>query len=126
MKTKKLFLVTAIISALSFATVFLPTPVYAGQACVKVAIKINGQDCVPQQDAIMAWFKMILLFLSGGVGIAAVGGIVWGGILYTTARDNAAQTQKAVTIITNAIIAILLFVFMYAILNFLIPGGIVI
>lgn len=62
-------------------------------------------------------------FLAAGVGIAVVGGIVFGGIRYATANGNASQAQQGVTYIVNSVIGLLLFVFMYAIINFLVPGG---
>lgn len=77
-----------------------------------------------QQNIIVVWLVAILKFLAGGVGIAVVGGIVWGGILRLTARDNAAQAQKSNTVITNSVIALIMFILMFAILNFIIPGGI--
>jgi len=91
---------------------------------VPLAIKINGQDCIAKDQVLMFWIKGILQFLATGVGVAVVGGIVWGGILFMTARDNASQTQKAVYIITNAVVGLILFIMLYAIMNFLIPGGI--
>lgn len=77
-----------------------------------------------QQNIIVVWLVTILKFLAGGVGIAVVGGIVWGGILRLTAQDNAAQVQKSTTVIVNSVIALIMFILMFAILNFIIPGGI--
>lgn len=92
---------------------------------VEVSIALPGQgNCVSKTDIIFTWLTGIIRFLSAGVGIAVVGGIVYGGILYATARDNSNQTQKAVVIITNAVIGLILYILMFAILNFLIPGGI--
>lgn len=68
--------------------------------------------------------KQIILIVSIGVGIVAVGGIVYGSLLYASARDNQAQTQKAITIISSVVIGLLLYVFMTAILNWLILGGV--
>ncbi len=58
-----------------------------------------------------------------GVGIVAVGGVIYGAILYTSAGDNGEQTKKGINIIVNAVLGVILFAFMYAILNFLVPGG---
>jgi hypothetical protein len=99
---------------------------------IYVTIAVDGDNhCVKkttgntvQQNIIFNWLVGIIRFLSAGVGIAVVGGIVYGGILYLTARDNSGQTQKAVTVIINAVIGLLLYIMMFAILNFLIPGGI--
>lgn len=62
-------------------------------------------------------------FLAAGVGLAVVAGIVFGAVTYATAAGSADQAKKGIGYITNAVIALLLFVFMYAIINFLVPGG---
>lgn len=67
---------------------------------------------------------LILNVMTAGVGILAVGGIVYGSVLYTTAADKAEQTKKAIGIITNVVIGIVAYALMYLVLNFLIPGGI--
>ncbi|RYD94776.1 MAG: hypothetical protein EOP54_16905 [Sphingobacteriales bacterium] len=76
------------------------------------------------QTAIIEILVVILQIMTVGVGILAVGGIVYGAILYASAQDNAGQTKKAVEVITNTVIGLLLYLFMYAILNLLIPGGV--
>ena len=68
--------------------------------------------------------NMVLVVVTTGVGIAAVGSIVFAGILYITARDNAAQVSKAKTMITNTIIGIIAYILMWAFLEWIIPGGI--
>ena len=65
----------------------------------------------------------ILNFLAVGVGIAVVGGIAWGGVTYITSDGNAAKAQQGVVIIINSVVGLLMFIFMYGILNFLVPGG---
>lgn len=62
-------------------------------------------------------------FLAAGVGLAVVAGIVFGAVTYATAAGSAEQAKKGISFITNAVIALLLFIFMYAIINFLVPGG---
>ena len=62
--------------------------------------------------------------LTAGVGIAAVGGIVYGALLYTSAGGSPEQVKKALGIITNVVIGVVAYALMYALLNFLIPGGI--
>jgi hypothetical protein len=62
--------------------------------------------------------------LTAGVGVAAVGGIVYGAVLYTTAAGAPEQIKKAMEIIRNVVIGIVAYALMYAVLNFLVPGGI--
>lgn len=65
----------------------------------------------------------IINILTVGVGIVAVAAIVFAGFLYTTARDDQAQTKKAIEMIRNTMIGLVIYVFMFAILQYLIPGG---
>jgi hypothetical protein len=62
--------------------------------------------------------------LTGAVGIAAVGALIYAGILYSAAGGEAGQVQKAKTIITDTVIGIVCYAGMIIILNFIIPGGV--
>ena len=101
-----------------------------GQPGVKTAISVGGSNCVPigggglQGNAIFIYVTSILRVVSALAGIATVGGFIWGGILYITARANAGQVEKAKSVMINSVIGLLLFIFMYAILQFLVPGGV--
>ena len=68
--------------------------------------------------------NMVLVVVTTGVGIAAVGSIVFAGILYITARDNAGQVSKAKTMIMNTVIGIIAYILMWAFLEWIIPGGV--
>ena len=72
------------------------------------------------------WGLLIIALniLTAGVGVLAVGGIVYGAILYTTAEDKADQVKKAQDVIQNVVIGLIAFALMWAGLNFLIPGGV--
>lgn len=82
----------------------------------------EGTDA--RNSGIWGVLLIVLNILTAGVGIAAVGGIVYGSILYTTASDNSQQTQKAIEVIRNVIIGLAAYGLMYLFLNFIIPGGI--
>jgi hypothetical protein len=131
--------VTAItILAVGVCSLAIASPVAAASNCpsgqqeVSIPVDQGGTKCVPinststdiQDNPIFFYLKNLLYFFAGGVGLAVVGGIVAGSYMYTTARANAAQAQKGQTIILNSVIGLFLFIFMYAILQFLIPGGI--
>jgi len=66
---------------------------------------------------------LVINILTAGVGLAAVGGIIYGSILYTSAGGSQEQVKKAMGIITNVVIGIIAYALMFAFLNFLIPGG---
>lgn len=96
------------------------------------AVERGGEWCIPLnkgnrdifQNPILIYLKGVVQFLAVGIGLAVVGGIIFGGVTYLTARANAGQVEKAIEIIRSAIIGLLLYIFMFAIINFLIPGGI--
>lgn len=68
-------------------------------------------------------FMEIFNFFAVGIGILVVAGIIMGGIRYATANGNTGQAEQGITIIVNAIIGLLLFIFMFALVNWLVPGG---
>lgn len=67
---------------------------------------------------------LVINILTAGVGALAVAGIVYGSILYTSAGGNQEQVKKAITVFTNVVIGVIAFAGMWALLNFLIPGGV--
>ncbi len=121
-----------------FAQVSLTAPVFAqtdqqqvkcGADQVPVSVAINGQNCIDKgatvdTNVIFVWLSNIIKFLTVGVGVAATGGVVYGGFLYMTAQGNSGKTQKGVAVILNALIAVVLYALTFAIINFLIPGGV--
>lgn len=103
--------------------------VKCGTDQVPVGVSINGNNCVDkgstvETNVIFVWLSSIIKFLTVGVGIAATGGVVYGGFLYLTAQGNAGQTQRGVYTILNALIGVALYALAFAIINFLIPGGV--
>lgn len=76
-------------------------------------------------EVLMGILKFILNILTIGIGVVSVGSIAYASILYASARDSSSQTQQAIGIIRNTIIGLLLYVFMVAILNYLVPGGVI-
>lgn len=74
-------------------------------------------------NPIYAAFMEVFNFFAIGIGILVVAGIIMGGIRYATAGGNTGQAQQGISIITNAVIGLLLFLFMYALINWLVPGG---
>jgi hypothetical protein len=68
--------------------------------------------------------NIIVDFLSIGVGIVVIGSIILGGIQYAMAGDSPEAVNKAKQRITNASIALLAYMFVFAFLQWLIPGGI--
>lgn len=83
--------------------------------------KIAGSGA--QSSPIFSLLIVVINFLAVGVGIVVVGGIVWGAIQYISSNGNASKTQQGVSYIVNSVIGLILFIFMYALINYLVPGG---
>lgn len=101
-----------------------------GTAGVRVSLAVGGKTCFPlnkqgfQANPIFIYTTSILKIVAGLAGVATVGGFLWGGLLYITARANAGQVENAKMVMINSVIGLLMFIFMYAILQYLVPGGI--
>lgn len=122
------FLMLSVVAA---AAVLIVAPeTYAQQKCggvdtAVIACTQPGGDNVPiDQSGTWGLLLLILNIMTAGVGILAVGGIAYGAVLYASAGDKAEQTKKAITIITNVVIGIVAYGLMYALLQYLVPGGV--
>jgi len=133
MKQKSKFKLTALIISLGIvmtgALSLGAQPAYAADLkCTILPQSIcdlaKDQGTTTKNSAIMELLKLVLRILTAGVGIAAVGALVYAGILYGSAGDNASQTASAKTIITNTVIGIIAYGAMVLFVNFLIPGGV--
>ena len=71
--------------------------------------------------ALLLW---VIGFMAGGVGIAVVIGIIFGGITYAMSDGDEGKAKEGREIIANAIIGLFLFIFLWAAANFIIPGGV--
>ncbi len=67
--------------------------------------------------------QIILNVMIALVSIVAVGGIIYGAIRYSSAGDSETAVNEAKTIIKNVIIGLVLFISMWAIIQYFIPGG---
>lgn len=95
-----------------------------GDAKTSIIACTGGNGKTAKENPIWQILLIVLNILSVGVGIAAVGGVAYGAVLYSSAGDNASQTKKAIEVITNVVLGIVAYGLMYLGLNFLIPGGI--
>jgi hypothetical protein len=92
-------------------------------------VTVNQHDAYPycndvnHCDLIKSYLDPLINFLSALVGVAVVISIVIGGIQYSSAGGDPSKVSAARNRIRNAILALILFIFLYAMLNFLVPGG---
>lgn len=83
----------------------------------------NYRDCL-RNNPIIKDMQLIINFLSAGVAIVVVAMLMFAGIQYITAGSNPSLVESAKRRITNALYALLAWLFSVAFLNWLIPGGI--
>lgn len=79
--------------------------------------------CDSGDTAIMDTIIQIFNWLSIGVVTVIIVVVVVGGIQYMTAGGNSDNAKKAKERILNAIIALGLYLAMWVLLNYLVPGG---
>lgn len=122
-----------ILSFIAIVSIFVAIPILSSRAVLAdcggaptsiIDCKQGTGGKTPQDTGIWGILVLALNILTAGIGIAAVGGIVWASILYASASDNAQQTKQAKDIIKNVVIGVIAYGGMYLLLNFLIPGGI--
>jgi hypothetical protein len=107
-----------------------PNPFAEPEACVSISLPFlnNGSKCVDSTadsgGAIVAYARDAMKLVSMAIGGVIVLMIVIAGVQYILALGNPGQITAAKKRLTNAITALVLFGMAYAILNFLIPGGI--
>jgi len=81
-----------------------------------------GETCIGGNNITTAIF-IIYNWLSIGVLIAVVAGIIIGAIQYSTAQGDSSKAKEAMVKIRNAALALGLYFLMWALLNFIVPGG---
>ena len=69
------------------------------------------------------YINPVINLLSGMVALVVIGSIIAGGIQYSASAGDPQKTAKAKARITNSILAFLAYIFLYAFLQFIIPGG---
>ena len=74
-------------------------------------------------DGIYFILDVIVNILVYGVGVAGIIGLVICGIQYMTSQGDVAKMKQAKIRIVEIVIGLVLYAFLYALLNWLIPGG---
>lgn len=124
----RVFLAIFVVGALAVTVLAEPSFAQGNKGCETDTsiISCNIDPSAEGLEATGLWSIVLLAIniLTGLVGVAALAGIVYGSVLYTSAGGNAEQTKKAMGIITNVVIGVIAFAAMFAFLNFLIPGGV--
>ncbi|MCW1908710.1 MAG: hypothetical protein KIH63_005215 [Candidatus Saccharibacteria bacterium] len=91
--------------------------------------EVNKDDCAgdtlnQNNCGVIKLLIGIINALAALVGVIVVAVIVWGGIQYSTSADDPKAVSEAKNRIKNAIFALVMFAFMYAFLQWIVPGGV--
>lgn len=92
----------------------------SGDAAFKTQIDFG---CRGEGNPIMDLAYSILRFLSVGVGLVLIGSMIYAGIMYTTSGGSPEQTTAAKNRIRDAVIALAFYLLIFAMIQFLVPGG---
>ena len=121
--TKRNIVISIFIATVIAGAIFTPRIVLAATKCGGAetsVISCKGEG----STAIINIIKQVIKILTAGIGVAAVGAVIYGAFLYTTSEGSPDKIKKAREVWTNTVIGIIMFAFMVAITNFIIPGGV--
>ncbi len=79
--------------------------------------------CGSPHSAVVDILFAIIRFLSDGIGLILIASLIIAGIQYTTSQGDPGQLKKASERIRGTATALILFIFAYALLNYIIPNG---
>jgi len=92
--------------------------------CIELGNACGQKTGICSDNSIIKDLNTIVGVLSGLVGVVVVGVIILGGIQYSMAGDKAEAVSAAKKRIINGVTALVAFLFIFAFLQWLIPGGI--
>jgi hypothetical protein len=97
----------------------------------KSETKADARSCCPDSVASQGaksclfakYVNPLVDFLAALVGIVVIGGIIYGGILFSTSAGDPQRAAQGRDHIRNALIGLVAYILLYTFLQFLIPGG---
>ena len=114
-----------------FTSLFLlnASPAYAAQSqgskCGDTKTQLIKCDTKTGIGTISDLIKITINIMTVLIGVVATGGLAYAALLYASAEDDQGKVASAMTIIRNIVIGLLLYGFTIAIINWLIPGGVI-
>lgn len=107
-----------------FVLVLYSASAFAAPSLSSVNCGVDGTPaCLSSSNNIVRYINVAINFVSIGIGIIATAMIIVAGIQYITANGEPAAITAAKTRITNVIIGLVSYFFIYAFIEWLIPGG---
>lgn len=98
--------------------------IYVRNDCNGPAVQAGLAATDENHCGILNYLLQFINFLSALVGVVVVGSIIWGGIQYSSAGGDPQKVSAAKGRIFNSIIALFAYMFIFAFLQYIVPGGI--
>ncbi len=99
----------------------------SGAQCASPQAKLTSPPtsgyCSTYHNAMVDLLFAIIKFISDGVGLIVIMSIIIAGIQYTFSRGEPQAVQAASKRIQSSVTALIIFIFAYALLDFIIPRG---
>lgn len=118
-KINKFFGTTLLSISGSFA---LPALASAASKC-NDSTKEGLQKCL-KDNPIVKDLNTVVGFLSALVGVVVIGSLIYAGIQYIIAGDNASEVTAAKQRIIKSLVALVAYISIFSFLQWIIPGGI--
>lgn len=93
--------------------------------CGNTSTQLIACDGKTGIEAIGDLIKIVITVMTVLIGVVATGGIAYAAMLYASAQDDQSKVNSAITIVRNVVIGIVLYGFTIAIINWLVPGGVI-
>jgi hypothetical protein len=111
--------------SIGVVSVAVPQTAFAAASdCKRTDSGEKLKRCLEDQPIIKR-LKTVVNFLAAGVGVVVTGSIIWGGLQYASAGGNANTISAAKKRIADSLIALIAFIFTYAFLQWILPGGLI-
>ena len=120
---KNTYIVLLALIVSSFVPLAVVAPTALAAKCGDVETSLDYGCKGDTTESITGLMLYAINFLAVGVGIAVVFGIAWGGWMYASANGDASKAKNGQSIVINAVIGLVLYFFLWAAVNFLVPGG---
>lgn len=125
-KMMQRFIVLGAVAVAAIAPLIIPNTALATNTCGEVKTFFNwGCSSSTTGDGMLKdVLKTILKIIAVALPVVCMIYIAYGGMMIATAGGDKAKTKRANEMIRNAIISIIVFACAYALLEWMLPGGV--
>ncbi|NTW61883.1 hypothetical protein HGB25_00485 [Candidatus Saccharibacteria bacterium] len=128
MNIKQTVIASALMIGIGTACV-APVTVSAQSTCGGVDTSIvscpqgGGKGAGVEDSGIWGLLLVVINIFTVGIGVAAIGGVLYGAFVYTTSSGSPDKAKQAKVIIANTVVGLVVYALLYSFLNYIVPGG---